>query len=209
MHALGQIHINPRAEPDQSKALANIERIALVNKTHNPARDQSGNLHDTKPVRARINNQRIPLIILAGFVQIGIQKQPGPVGDPVNRSRNRHAVHMAIEHIHEHRNTNHRLIRQIQLRRRHSARDHRHQTIRRRDHKPFPDWNRPGRIAEEIDAPCRQDKPDPAERRPNPRQNIGNHRKNSDKRPTLFVDGNNLLLDRGNERHLYSVKISF
>ena len=111
------------------------------------------------------------------------------------------AVHMAVEDVHEDRDPRQRRVGEPELSRRHAGDDHRHPSIGRRDHEPLAHRHGAGRITEEVGAPRRQDGADPAERRPDPAHDEGDHREDRDERPALPVDGHELSANRRDDGH--------
>ena len=92
------------------------------------------------------------------------------------RPDDRTAVHVAIEHAHENGNARQRPVAEIKFLRRRGVGDAADAAIGRRHHDALARRRHPLRIAEEIGAPERRQRRQPAERRPQPKQNQADER---------------------------------
>ena len=77
---------------------------------------------------------------------------------------------------------------EIELRRRYGTGDAAHASVGRRNNNPLTCRRHPRRIAEEIDAPQRRHRREPAERRPQPEQHQRHERECPDEGITLGMD---------------------
>src|SRR5579883_2192587 len=115
-HAFGQIDVEARAEADHAEALARPDGDALAHERDDAAGDEAGDLHHHDADAARGgDDERVPLIVLARLVEIGIDELAGTVGDALDLPAHRAAVHVAIEHAHEDRHAGERLRAEAEL----------------------------------------------------------------------------------------------
>src|SRR5579862_1531462 len=111
---------------------------------------------------------------------------------------------MAIEHAHENGNARQRPRAEIELLRRQGIYNLAQAAVGRRHDDAVAHWRHPRWIAEEIRAPQRRNRADPAERRPEPKQYEAHQRKAADERIALRMDRRELRADGFDDRHRYS-----
>ncbi len=92
-------------------------------------------------------------------------------------------------------------LAELELLRRHGVDDLADAAVRRRHHDAVAHRRDPLRIAEEIGAPERRKRRQPAERRPQPQQNEAAERKAADEGIALRVDRRELRADRVDDGH--------
>ena len=93
------------------------------------------------------------------------------------------------------------VVPSAELRRRHRIGDEADAAVGRRDHEPFGDRRHARRVAEEIRAPERQHRAEPAERRPQDEQHEARERKAADERIAFRVDRRELRADGVDDGH--------
>jgi len=140
-------------------------------------------------------------VVFARLVKLGVDKGARPIRDPVDPSRRRTAVHMAVEHAHEYRDARQRPVAETEFGRRQHLRHHRNATVGRRHDDALTHRRHPHRIAEKQRTPDGQQRADPAERRPDPEQNQAGKSKAADERIALGVHRRNLRADGVGDRH--------
>ena len=97
-----------------------------------------------------VDDDAVPLIVLARLVEVGVEELSRLVGDPRHPSRYRRAVHVAIEDVHEHRDAAARPLAEAELGRRHAKHHRRDAAVGGADHEVRLDRHDARRIAEEI-----------------------------------------------------------
>src|SRR5258705_8745512 len=166
--AFGQVYVEPRSEADQPETLSRGDRLSLANERYDAARHQARDLDHADASIRRRDHERIALIVLARLVKLGVDKGARPIRDPVDPSRRRTAVHMAVEHAHEYRDARQRPVAETEFGRRQHLRHHRDASVGRRHDDALAYRRHPHRIAEKQRTPDGQQRADPAERRPDP-----------------------------------------
>src|SRR4051794_20410158 len=84
LNAVGEIDIDPRPEADHADPSARTHRLAHAHEAEDAPRNQSGNLHHADTFTRARDHERIAFIVIAGFVEIGVQKQPFMINDALN-----------------------------------------------------------------------------------------------------------------------------
>ena len=95
---------------------------------------------------------------------------------------------MAVEDAHEDRDALQRPVAEPEFGRRHEEADRRDDAVGRRDHQALAHRRDALGIAEEIDAPDREDAADPAERAPQPVEDEGRNREAGDEDVAFRMD---------------------
>ncbi|GBF26442.1 hypothetical protein MnTg02_01482 [bacterium MnTg02] len=162
-----QIDIHPAAEPDQSEPLANANSTTIFDKHYDTPRHKPRNLHnaDLLPLM-RFQDQGTPLIVVARLIQGGIQKQSGRIDRTKNFAGHWRSIYMHIENRQKNRNTDHRLVTELEIPKWRNLIDRHNQPIGGADHKPLAQWSYTIRIAKKIGNIDGQKHADPAQRRP-------------------------------------------
>ena len=73
------------------------------------AGDEAGDLHHADARARRLDHEGVALVVLARLVELGVEEQAGGVDLLDDAAGHRRAVHVAVEHVHEHRDARHRL----------------------------------------------------------------------------------------------------
>src|SRR5271155_176168 len=116
--SLRQINVEARTETDQPEALACADRLPLLDERHDAPRHEAGDLgHPDAPIRGR-DDKRIALVVFARLVELGVDELARPIRDALDSSRNRAAIHMAVEYAHEDGNALQRPVAKSELGRR-------------------------------------------------------------------------------------------
>src|SRR5262244_2355551 len=109
-HAVGKIDVEARAEANHAETLTCPDRDALAHEADDALRNQARDLHhDDAGAACGRDHERVPLIVLARLVEIGIEELPRVIGDALDAPAYRAAVHVAVEHAHEDRDAGERL----------------------------------------------------------------------------------------------------
>ena len=83
--AVGEVDVEPRAEPDHADALAGADRGALAHERHDAPRDEAGDLDDADPGAAGgADQEAVALVVLARLVEVGVEEEAGAVGDALD-----------------------------------------------------------------------------------------------------------------------------
>ena len=151
--------------------------------------------------RAGGDDQGVALVVLARLVEVGVDELAGAIDHPLDPPRHRAPVHVAIEHAHEDRNPRQRPFAEPQLRRRHRIHHPADAAVGRRNHEALAQRRDADRVAEEIGAPGRRQRADPAERGPDEEQDQARQRKPADERIALRMDGRELRADGIDDGH--------
>src|SRR6266508_3464787 len=117
--ACGQVDVHARTEADHADALAGGDRRTFAHETDNPARHQSRDLHHADAPPVARDEQRVALVALARFVEVGADEGACVIDDALDLAGERAAVHVTIEHAHEDRHARQRVLAQFELLRRH------------------------------------------------------------------------------------------
>src|SRR3984885_9085717 len=135
--SLGEINVEARAETDQPEALTRADRLPFPHERHDAPCHEAGDLgHPDASIRGR-DDQRIALVVLARLVEFGVDELARAIGDAIDSSRDRTAIHMAVEYAHEDGNALQRPVAKSELGRRQDARDHRDPPAGRRHTEPL------------------------------------------------------------------------
>src|SRR5690606_1571494 len=94
---LRQVDVDARAEADQADPLAGVDLAVLRDEADAAARHAPGDLHEGDLAGRRIENEAVALIVLAGLVELGIEKLAGAIGYAADAAAHRRAVHVAGE----------------------------------------------------------------------------------------------------------------
>src|SRR5579872_140924 len=105
LRVVRQIDVDARTEPDQAETIAGAKTRAFIDEANNPPRNEAGDLHHAEDAGLSFDDETIALIILAGLVEIRVEKKTRLVSDLGDPSGDRRAIDVAIEDGHEDRNT--------------------------------------------------------------------------------------------------------
>src|SRR6266403_3201852 len=146
--AFGQVDVEPRPEADQPETLSCGDRLTFADERYDPPRHEACDLDHADASIRRRDDKRIALVVLARLVKLGVDKGARPICDPVDPSRRRTAVHMAVEHAHEYRDTRQRTVAETEFGRRQYLRHHRDASVGRCHDDALAHRRHPHRIAE-------------------------------------------------------------
>src|SRR5437764_6475637 len=183
------VDIDPRAEADNADALANRQRLAFIEAAHNAARHEPGDQHTgyCGPVFGQ-DAERQPLIVVARLVEARVDKAALRVAPRPELAADRRAGDMHIKQVKEDADPRQRFGAHLELRWRRCWPERDDDAIRRADDQPGAGRRHPPGITEEIHEPQREDQRDPAERRPNDKQDQHEDRRDPDEFPAVWVD---------------------
>ncbi|MCY1241135.1 hypothetical protein D9M72_540220 [compost metagenome] len=152
-----------------------------------------------------LDHQAVALVLVAGLVELGIDELAGAVGDAGDGAGHRRTVHMAVEHVHENRDAEHRFRAEVQLFRRQHRCDRRNAAIGWADHQIVVDRRHAFRVAEEIGAPGGEQEADPHQRLPQEAQHQRHDEEDRNEAITFLVHRDERIAHRIDQAHeLYS-----
>src|SRR5680860_1367272 len=162
-----KIKVNPAAEADQADALALLHASPLAHESHDPPRHQPGDQHhaDLGPGLG-LDDQRLPLILLAGLVKFRVEESTGDIGAANDLSAHGRAHDVHVEDGQKHRHPRQRLGAERKFPWCRHTLDHSGDlAVGGADDQPRPVRRHPLGIAEEVSDECGEQCGDPAERR--------------------------------------------
>src|SRR5690606_596496 len=150
--------------------------------------------HCHRPVRT-LDDEAVALILLAGLIEIRIEKTAGPMLDQRNATAHGRAVYVAGKDIHEDGNARGLRRAKAELGGWAGPADGRYDAVCRRDYQPVVQRRGPRGITEKIGTPCGKEKAYPEERFPQDAEDDGADRECCDKAIALPVDGHECVSD--------------
>src|SRR5262245_48403871 len=103
--ALRQIDIDARAEADHADALAGPDTCAFAREGDDAPGNQACDLHDNDARRAGTDDEGVALVVLARLIEVGVDESARLVDDLLDPAGDGAAIDMAVEHVHEDRDT--------------------------------------------------------------------------------------------------------
>src|SRR5215472_16509575 len=107
---VGQVDIDARSKANHTDPLPDANVLALMRKGHDAARDEAGDLHHGDAPGRPGDDERVTFILLARFIEVRVEKLPGPVDDALDAARHGTAINVTVEHAHENRDSRPRLV---------------------------------------------------------------------------------------------------
>src|SRR5690606_19337755 len=198
-----QIDIHAGAETDEAEALSHRNLTRRLGPAKDAPGHETGNLHHGDWTVRTFDNQTVALVLGACLVEIRVQEPPGPIFYQRDASPDRRAVYVAGKDIHEDGDPHPVRTVESEFRRRGCGPYGRNHPVCRGNDEPVVHRRHPGRIAEEVGAPSRQQKADPEKRRPKDTKEDRTDNETGDEAVALPVDGHERFSDRVCETHLF------
>src|SRR5690606_22024109 len=134
----------------QADAFACLDGRAFADERHDAPGDEARNLHDADPAAVgKLDRHRLPLVVLAGLVQLRVDEPPRHVDGSHDASLDRAPVHVNVEDVHEYRYTYARARTQVEFARRHDVDDRTDASVGRAQDESVAQRHHPFGVAEE------------------------------------------------------------
>src|SRR5262249_44266711 len=189
-----KVEIDARAEANETYPLAYADAVALLHEGDDAPRDQAGDLHDRDfAVRARVDDDAAPLVLLARLVRGGVEEAARHVDRADDAARRRRAIDVHIEDRQEDGDAQARGLAEPEFHGRAHALDGTNAPVGRRDDQTLAQRRDARGIAEEICYPEGGEHREPGQRRPQQEQEQCDAGADGDELDAVAMDGHDGL----------------